>query len=71
MLLFFLLGMQACKLAGSHAMGKGKETSVQESSTNPSLAKTKLSAQKGDAVGPQRRQLLGAELSQLLSIGMC
>lgn len=33
---------------------KGKslcETSAQESSTNPSLAKTKLSTQKGDVVG--------------------
>lgn len=33
---------------------KGKslcETSAQESSTNPSLAKTKLSTQKGDAAG--------------------
>lgn len=50
---------------------KGKslcETSAQESSTNPSLAKTKLSTQKGNAMG---LQLLGAELSQLLSIGMC
>lgn len=34
------------------AKGKSQcETSVQESSTNPSLAKTKLSTQKGNAVG--------------------